>query len=129
MPIRPRALLLSAVVLVAACSVGGGTTTGPSVSSIPSVSVTATRVEVNLTDALKIEPAKMTVPAGVPVTFVVTNSGATDHEFYLGDEPAQAEHEKEMACRFRRLTIALADGGPWLAFVDARATPIGWRGR
>jgi uncharacterized cupredoxin-like copper-binding protein len=37
-----------------------------------------------------------TVPAGVPVTFVVTNSGATDHEFYLGDEAAQAEHEKEM---------------------------------
>ena len=31
--------------------------------------------------------------------------------------------------RFRRLTIALADGGPWLAFVDARATPLGWRGR
>ena len=50
-----------------------------------------------LTDALKIEPATMTVPAGVPVTFVVTNSGATDHEFYLGDEAAQAEHEKEMA--------------------------------
>ena len=38
----------------------------------------------------------MTVPAGVPVTFVVTNSGTTDHEFYLGDEDAQAEHEKEM---------------------------------
>ena len=31
--------------------------------------------------------------------------------------------------RFRRLTIALADGGPWLAFVDARATPLGWRAR
>jgi uncharacterized cupredoxin-like copper-binding protein len=53
-------------------------------------------VEVNLTDALKIEPASMTVPAGVPVTFVVTNSGATDHEFYLGNEEAQAAHEKEM---------------------------------
>ena len=50
-----------------------------------------------LTDALKIEPASMTVPAGVPVTFVVTNSGVIDHEFYLGDEAAQAEHEKEMA--------------------------------
>jgi len=31
--------------------------------------------------------------------------------------------------RFRRLTITLADGGPWLAFVDARATPLGWRAR
>jgi uncharacterized cupredoxin-like copper-binding protein len=42
------------------------------------------------------EPASMTVPAGVPVTFVVTNAGAIDHEFYLGDVDAQAEHEKEM---------------------------------
>ena len=38
----------------------------------------------------------MTVPAGVPVTFVVTNAGCTDHEFYLGDEAAQDKHEQEM---------------------------------
>ena len=38
----------------------------------------------------------MTVPAGVPVTFVVTNAGSAEHEFYLGDEAAQAEHEQEM---------------------------------
>jgi uncharacterized cupredoxin-like copper-binding protein len=42
------------------------------------------------------EPATLTVPAGVPVTFVVTNTGATDHEFYLGDEAVQAKHEDEM---------------------------------
>jgi uncharacterized cupredoxin-like copper-binding protein len=52
---------------------------------------------VTLTDALRIEPAAMTVKAGVPVTFVVTNSGTIEHEFYLGDEEAQAEHEQEMA--------------------------------
>jgi uncharacterized cupredoxin-like copper-binding protein len=52
---------------------------------------------VTLTDALRIEPSTMTVSAGVPVTFVVTNSGAIEHEFYLGDEAEQAEHEKEMA--------------------------------
>ncbi len=39
----------------------------------------------------------MSVPAGSPVTFVVTNTGASDHEFYLGDEAAQAEHAEEMA--------------------------------
>ena len=92
---------MSTALLVAACSSGGGAPTSPPVraSSGPSVaaSAAATRVEVTLTDALKIEPGAMTVPAGVPVTFVVTNSGATDHEFYLGDEAAQAAHEKEMA--------------------------------
>lgn len=39
----------------------------------------------------------MTVPAGVPVTFLVTNAGSTEHAFYLGDEAAQAEHEQEMS--------------------------------
>ena len=89
--------LVSVALLLAACSTGDGVTAsaGPN-SPAPSGSTAATRVEVNLTDALKIEPASMTVPAGVAVTFVVTNSGATDHEFYLGDEEAQAAHEKEM---------------------------------
>ena len=96
------ALIPAAALLVAACSSGSGATPGaPSASaaaaSAPAASAAATRIEVTLTDALKIEPASMTVPAGVPVTFVVTNTGSTDHEFYLGDEQAQAEHEKEMA--------------------------------
>jgi len=98
MTARPLvSLVVSAVLLLAACSTGGGATTGPSASAAPAASAPATRVDVTLTDALKIEPATMTVTAGVPVTFVVTNSGATDHEFYLGHEAAQAEHEKEMA--------------------------------
>ncbi|HVM31252.1 MAG TPA: plastocyanin/azurin family copper-binding protein [Candidatus Limnocylindrales bacterium] len=50
-----------------------------------------------LTDALTIEPAEMIVKAGQPVIFVVANSGAAVHEFYVGDEAAQAEHEREMA--------------------------------
>ena len=97
---RSQLLLLPAVVLfVAACSSGGAGTTAPSVSSVPSASAEATRIEVTLLDTLKIEPASMTVPAGVAVTFVVTNTGAADHEFYLGDEAAQAAHEKEMISR------------------------------
>ena len=35
--------------------------------------------------------------AGLPVRFVVTNSGATDHEFFLGDEAAQMGHGQEMS--------------------------------
>ena len=94
----PRlALIPAAVLLVAACSSGGATPTAPSAATSSAPSAAVTRIEVTLTDTLKIEPASMTVPAGVPVTFVVTNSGVTDHEFYLGDEAAQAAHEKEMA--------------------------------
>ena len=45
---------------------------------------------------LKIEPATMTVPAGKPVTFVVTNTGTVLHEFTLGDEAEQMAHDREM---------------------------------
>lgn len=90
--------LIPAAVLVAACSSSGVTPTAPSPvpPSVASTSAVA-RIEVTLTDALQIEPASMVVPVGVPVTFVVTNSGLADHEFYLGDEAAQSEHGKEMA--------------------------------
>ncbi len=96
------ALLPAAALLVAACSSGSGSTAAPSslASASPTVAASAssqaTRIEVRLTDALKMEPAELAVPAGVPVTFVVTNVGSVDHEFYLGDEAAQAEHEQEM---------------------------------
>lgn len=56
-----------------------------------------TRIEVKLNDQLKIEPAVINVPAGIPVTFVVTNVGALDHEFFVGDERAQAAREAAMA--------------------------------
>lgn len=91
-------LLPTVAFLIAACSAGTGSTAGPSSAPPASAagSVGATRIEVQLTDQLKIEPAEFSVPAGVPVTFVVTNAGATDHEFFLGDEAAQTEHEQEM---------------------------------
>jgi uncharacterized cupredoxin-like copper-binding protein len=74
--------------LIVACSAVA--TPSPSPTPLP------TRIEVRLTDELKIEPVKMTVPAGTPVTFVVTNVGAAEHEFFIGDENAQAMHEQEM---------------------------------
>ena len=91
MPSRRLALLVLLSMFVAACSAGAATTSAPAFTSA------LTRIEVKLTDALRIEPATMTVPPGKPVTFVVTNVGATDHEFYVGDEAAQAKHAQEMA--------------------------------
>jgi len=84
-------VLLAFPLAVAAC---GGSASAP---GQPTATPVAQTIEVSLSDALRIEPAAMTVRAGQPVTFVVTNVGATDHEFFLGDEAAQAEHEAEMA--------------------------------
>jgi uncharacterized cupredoxin-like copper-binding protein len=114
MRLAPSVFLVVVVALVAACSSSaaspavsaGGLASAPVASasaaasappaSAPSSPAPATRIDVTLTDQLKIEPPAMTVPAGVPVTFVITNAGVIDHEFYLGDEAAQTAHEAEM---------------------------------
>jgi uncharacterized cupredoxin-like copper-binding protein len=94
---RLAPLALVAVVGAACGSAGASPAASPAdPASSSGASPAATRIEVTLTDALKIEPASMTVPAGVPVTFVVTNTGTVLHEFVLGDEEVQAEHEAEM---------------------------------
>lgn len=79
-----------AALLFAACSAGAGPSAPAATPAL------ATRVEVQLTDSFGIELSSHAVPSGVPVTFVVTNVGAIEHEFYLGDEAAQGEHEMEM---------------------------------
>lgn len=92
MIVRRLALILAAALLVAACSSGA---VPPSAAPAASASA-ATLIDVSLTDTLEITMSAMTVPADVPVTFRVTNNGKIDHEFYLGDEDAQAGHEQEM---------------------------------
>lgn len=125
MPLRAVAVLICLVYGVAACAPGRGTlvpgatasppltgTASPptAVSAAPSLAVATSIVSpapgsspqviaVAVTDALRIEPAQMTVRVGQPVTFVVTNPGLLNHEFYVGDAAAQAEHEFEMAAR------------------------------
>lgn len=81
------AVLSLAAIVLAACSAAATPASAPSGSD---------RIPVTLSDALKIEPATFTVKAGSTVTFVVTNSGAIDHEFVIGDDKAQADHEQEM---------------------------------
>ncbi len=88
---------MTALVAVACSSGGASPSAAPATPPASSASGSAeTRIEVKLTDALRMEPAEMIVKVGQPVTFVVTNTGATDHEFYLGDEAMQAEQEEMM---------------------------------
>lgn len=50
-------------------------------------------IDVDLDDSFHITPAKMTVTAGVPIHFVVTNSGATEHTFFIGSDQEQKQRE------------------------------------
>jgi len=90
--------LILVTLVAGACSTGASPTpVAPSAAPTgSSTSGTAMRVEVKLTDSLKMDPAEIAAPVGQPVTFVVTNTGANAHEFIVGDEAVQMEHENEM---------------------------------
>ncbi len=64
----------------------------------PSEPADADRViEIQTTDALAFEPADITVSSGETVTFRLTNDGSVVHDFTLGDQATQDEHEAEMS--------------------------------
>jgi uncharacterized cupredoxin-like copper-binding protein len=53
-------------------------------------------VEVSTLDAMTFEPGTIDVSAGETVTFKVTNTGQTAHEFTVGDAAMQKEHADAM---------------------------------
>lgn len=73
---RMVTLMAMAALLVSAC--GGGNGTATTATTAPAgfeVTVTATE--------FAFEPANIEVPAGVPVTIVLVNSGVIEHDFSI----------------------------------------------
>jgi uncharacterized cupredoxin-like copper-binding protein len=74
-------------------------TSRPTVPAEPTPTATpddgSQTIEVELADSLTIDPDKMTVTAGVPVHFVVTNTGALDHDFFIGTDKEQKTRESQ----------------------------------
>ena len=73
--------------------------TGQNVSGVggPADAGAAERtVEVTALDTMTFEPSSISVSAGATVTFVVTNTGRTVHEFTLGNPAMQREHAEMM---------------------------------
>ncbi len=54
-------------------------------------------IEVTMTDAMRFEPDAVEVSVGEMVTFRLTNAGQLPHDFTLGEEQTQDEHEAQMA--------------------------------
>ena len=53
-------------------------------------------IEVDMTDSLRFEPARIEVKRGEPVRFVVHNEGKLMHEMVLGTEESLAQHAAMM---------------------------------
>lgn len=54
-------------------------------------------IEITANDDFNFDPDEITVSAGEVITFRVVNGGALIHDFTLGDEATQEEHEAQMA--------------------------------
>ena len=54
-------------------------------------------VEIDANDDFSFDPDAIAVEAGEVVTFNITNTGNLPHDFTLGPEDVQQEHEEEMA--------------------------------
>ena len=89
-----------AVLVLTACVGSGSGTTTPSEFEFgtPADPGSTDRVvEILTTDDLVFIPAELTVRAGETITFRIVNQGSIIHDFTLGDEVTQEEHEAEMA--------------------------------
>jgi len=120
MKVRSVVLLVTAVALLAACSSAGSSVTSQagsspsgdhgSMSAMPGMgdpedfsfgepadaSSADRTVQVALQDELRFDPSSIDVRMSETINFEVTNEGQTAHEFVLGDESYQSEHEMSM---------------------------------
>lgn len=86
-------LVIIGIAVLALPACGGSSSTG----SAPDPSGEGVRtIEINALDTLRFEPEQVSIKVGDSVRFVVTNTGATIHEFIVGDEDVQMSHEEEM---------------------------------
>jgi uncharacterized cupredoxin-like copper-binding protein len=63
----------------------------------PGVVVPDRTIAVEASDTMRFIPGEITVHEGETIAFVVTNSGEAPHEFVIGDEEVQQEHEGTMS--------------------------------
>ena len=87
-----RVLRSVTVVVVALVAVGCG---GSDHESHGSTAEPSRTVDVTMKE-FAYDPASVTVKAGETVKFVFRNDGQILHDAFIGDEAAQADHEKEM---------------------------------
>lgn len=83
---------VSVILLLSACG-GGGSDVGEGAAAAQAERT----VEVNQLPEKKFDPASVSVKRGETVTFRVTNTADEMHEFVLGDEKTQEDHDEEMA--------------------------------
>jgi uncharacterized cupredoxin-like copper-binding protein len=99
-PRAAAALAAMAALLLVGCGTGAPVASeSPALSAgldAPSSGRDVRKVAVAMNDTFRFEPERIEVTAGETIRFEVSNVGAIVHEFYVGDDAAQVEREREM---------------------------------
>lgn len=97
--LKVAAFALAAGVLLAACGGGGGSDTSSGQDGLGQAAdpASATRtVEIKAGNDLRFQPDSVEVKVGETITFHLVNTATVEHDFTLGDESEQDQHEQEM---------------------------------
>jgi Cu+-exporting ATPase len=79
-------------------------------------------VMVNVTPDFRFSPDAITVNQGDTVAFVITNDNDVEHEFVIGDEAVQAEHDQEMLDGTESMDEMGSGSAPYAVDVPAHST-------
>ena len=84
-------------------------------------------VEISTLDSLSYDPSSLTVSQGEVVHFVVTNPGKIAHEFTLGDESSQEDHEEEMTQMRAKGQMMMGDEPNAIALEPGQTKELTWK--
>jgi len=129
-PSKPRlaALATAGGLALAGCSGGGSSTsTGPGALGGPGDPAAATRtVEVRAGDDLRFQPDSVQAKVGDTITFKIVNVATVEHDFTLGDQKVQNEHEKEMQGSSSGASMNMADSANSILIPPGQTKSITW---
>lgn len=84
-------------------------------------------VVIEITDQSRFEPDSLKIRTGVTVNFLVVNDSDQPHEFFLGDQEAQGEHQAQMREQEEGRTPEPADGPNSIGLFPGETTVFTWK--
>ncbi len=83
-------------------------------------------MEVSTLDSLDYDPGSLTAKKGEIIHFVITNPGKIAHEFTLGDEASQDDHEEEMTQMRAKGEMMMGDEPNAVALEPGETKELTW---
>lgn len=85
-------------------------------------------VRIEARDAMRFDPATITVKPGEVIRFEITNTGKIRHEFVIGDAAEQKEHEAEMRGMTKKMPgMAMHDDANGISIAPGETKSIMWQ--